>query len=74
MDYQPGDLRPTGRGQEVVEVAPERCGNGHPLGPNQVIAGYTPCDCGKGRTRGHSTWRCRTCDDVVVANGCTVRR
>jgi hypothetical protein len=72
--YQPGDLRPTGRGQQVEVVAPERCSNGHPLGPNKVTVGYTPCDCGKDGTGGHNTWRCLTCDDEIVGDGCTVRR
>jgi hypothetical protein len=44
----------------VVEVAPERCPNGHPFGPNRVVVGWHPCDCTEGRA-GHRTYHCRTC-------------
>lgn len=68
MDYRPGDLRPTGRGQEVAVVAPTHCRNGHRLGPNRVIVGTTVCE-QNGVNRHHHHWACRTCGDVIVANG-----
>jgi hypothetical protein len=52
----------------VAVVAPIRCRNGHPLGPNQVLLGTTVCEQG-GVNRHHISWICRTCDDVIVANG-----
>jgi hypothetical protein len=72
MEY--GEVYPTGRGQEVAEHEPDHCRNGHPLGPNQATVGYAPCDCGKGGNRGHRTWSCRTCRNVIVGDGCTKQR
>jgi hypothetical protein len=43
----------------VVEVAPEHCPNGHPLGPGTVVMGWHPCDCVE--RGGHRTYWCRTC-------------
>ncbi len=40
----------------VVEVDPERCPNGHPLGPNRVVKGWLPCLCVEGT--GHRTLFC----------------
>src|SRR6185295_6965953 len=42
---------------------PERCPNGHPLGPNQVLVGHVAC-LGHGGG-GHISWHCRTCDAVL---------
>jgi hypothetical protein len=44
----------------VVEVAPEHCPNGHPLGPGTVVVGWHPCQCVEGHS-GHRTYWCRTC-------------
>jgi hypothetical protein len=44
----------------VVEVAPEHCPNGHPLGPGTVVVGWPPCQCVEGHS-GHRTYYCRTC-------------
>ena len=44
----------------VVEVAPERCPNGHPLGPGTVVVGWHTCQCVEGHS-GHRTYYCRTC-------------
>jgi hypothetical protein len=49
--------RPTGRGQETVEIPPERCPNGHEIGPGKVIVGYGPNPDGF-RAR---SWLCRRC-------------
>jgi hypothetical protein len=58
-------LAPTGRQTEVVEVdQPERCPNGHRLGPRAVIVGYLPCIC-SWPERGHRTFACRECSAVV---------
>jgi hypothetical protein len=48
----------------VVEVAPERCPNGHEFGPNRVVVGWLPCQCTEGRA-GHRTYWCRTCRVTV---------
>jgi hypothetical protein len=56
-------MRRTGRtADEVAEVPPAACSNGHPYRPGGVLVGYLPCICGPGR--GHRTYRCRTCDVV----------
>jgi hypothetical protein len=44
----------------IVEVDPEQCPNGHPLGPGTVTRGWLPCLCVEGAT-GHRTWYCWTC-------------
>jgi hypothetical protein len=36
----------------VVDVDPERCPNGHPLGPGTVTKGWLPCLCVEGHA-GH---------------------
>ncbi|MCD5419779.1 hypothetical protein LRS71_09455 [Rhodococcus pyridinivorans] len=46
------------------ERAPKACPNGHRLGPNRVIVGWTPCTCAPGIT-GHRTYTCRECNEVV---------
>jgi len=46
------------------EVAPTRCPNGHPWGPNRVLVGWLPCSCTE-VGRGHRTYHCRTCDAVI---------
>lgn len=68
MGYEIGDLRPTGRGQEVQVVAPKVCRNGHPLGPRQVLVSTELCDQG-GRYVRHPKWTCRQCWDVIVGEG-----
>lgn len=68
MMSRPGDLRPTGRGNEVAVVAPTHCRNGHAFGPNQVLLGTTVCEHG-GVNRHHIDWRCRRCTDVIIGNG-----
>lgn len=47
----------------VIEVPPEHCPNGHPLGPRQCLVGWLPCTCGGGN--GHRTYTCRTCAAVI---------
>jgi hypothetical protein len=42
---------------------PNRCPNGHTLGPNQVLVGHVAC-LGHGGG-GHTSWHCRTCEAVV---------
>jgi hypothetical protein len=43
---------------ELVEITPERCPNGHPLGPGRVLIGWLPCQCSWAREFG------------TVAGGC----
>lgn len=59
-----GHTVPTGRGTEVVVVAPIHCGNGHRLRGN-VSVKWARCDCGRVRpgTGGHHYWIC-------LVNGC----
>jgi hypothetical protein len=55
------ETRRTGRRRhEIVEVAPERCSNGHPItDPRSALIGFLPCACaGIG---GHRTYRCASC-------------
>ncbi|ASW31786.1 hypothetical protein I5G86_gp59 [Mycobacterium phage DarthP] len=60
-------LRPGRRGW--VEVAPERCANGHTLARNALV-GVQHCDCGTM----HRTHWCKTCGDTTytppLAAGC----
>jgi hypothetical protein len=37
---------------ELVEITPERCPNGHPLGPGRVLIGWLPCQCSWAREFG----------------------
>jgi hypothetical protein len=48
----------------VVEVAPEHCPNGHPLGPGTVVVGWHPCRCAEGHS-GHRTYWCQECRTAV---------
>ena len=57
-----GDLVRTPKGKWVTE-APTRCPPGYSLGPNQVLVGHVAC-LGHGGG-GHTSWHCRTGDDVV---------
>ena len=57
-----GELVHTTDGKWMTR-GPERCPNGHPLGPNQVLVGHVAC-LGHGGG-GHTSWHCRTCDAVV---------
>jgi hypothetical protein len=57
------ELRRTGRGQELVEVAPSQCPNGHRLAPHEVLVAYLPCWCA--RTGGHRSYWCRACETVI---------
>jgi hypothetical protein len=53
---------PTGRTpHELVEVAPTRCPNGHPLGADQVLIGMGSHPDGGHRRR----WTCRLRDTVI---------
>lgn len=48
----------------MVELTPEQCPNGHPLGPGKVLIGWQPCSCAskdKGGPGGHRTIVCVTC-------------
>jgi hypothetical protein len=69
MGYKPGDLRPTGRGREVVVVAPTHCRNGHELAPGKTLVGTELCVQGVGQYARHYKWTCLTCGDVTVADG-----
>ncbi len=54
------------------DTAPKVCRNGHKLGPNRVLVSFTPCACGlTDGSGGHTTWRCRECDDVRYGDGHT---
>ncbi|MCG7593723.1 hypothetical protein [Mycobacterium sp. PSTR-4-N] len=55
-----GDVVPSRRGW--ITVAPTRCLNLHPLGPQQVLVGHLACTTHRG---GHTTWTCRDCDVVI---------
>jgi hypothetical protein len=57
------ELRRTGRGHELAEVALSHCPNGHRLGPGKVLVSYLPCWCSG--TGGHRTYWCRACDSVI---------
>jgi hypothetical protein len=54
-----GDLVQTTDGRWMTR-GPERCPNGHSLGPGQVLVGHVAC-LGHGGG-GHTSWHCRTCD------------
>lgn len=58
-----GSLRSTGRGSELVEIAPEQCPNGHPLRPPNVAVAHMPCHCNG--TSGHRTHTCMSCGATV---------
>lgn len=68
-DFPIGSLRPTGRGQEVVVVAPTHCGNGHRLGPGRVEVRFVPCRCDRASDGGHYTWTCSACRHVTWSDG-----
>lgn len=64
-----------GRSGELVEHAPSRCPNDHPLGADDVLVGNIACMCQAQRgERQHRSWRCRRCDQQWVWPGCHVRR
>ena len=52
----PPGTRPTGE-------EPTHCPHGHPLGPGQVLVGWSPCSCPGAAFGGHRTFRCRACID-----------
>uniref|UniRef100_UPI003F498D67 hypothetical protein n=1 Tax=Actinokineospora sp. CA-119265 TaxID=3239890 RepID=UPI003F498D67 len=61
----PGDdVRPE---RPVVRESstPDRCFDGHPLGPNRVLVGWSPCSCPGSEYGGHRTWTCRACLDAA---------
>lgn len=57
-----GDLVPATGGGWMV-LPPTHCPAGHPLGPRRVEVGHRACSDG----RGHTTWRCLVCQEVVYA-------
>jgi hypothetical protein len=57
------------RGIGIVELAPKRCPNGHPLGAQQVLVGSQPCLCAG---IPHRTWQCVTCAAVLVWPACEI--
>lgn len=66
-----GDLVRSTTGDWVV-IAPTHCEAGHPLGPNEVLVGHTPCfHCG-----GHTTWTCQQCGAITygpsAGDGCSM--
>ena len=67
----PHHYRP--RGQGYVELSPDRCPNGHPLGPRQVTVGWIPCRCAEhlSGTAGHRSWSCNECGAELSWPGCT---
>jgi len=44
----------------ATELAPDRCPNGHSLGPNRATVGWQPCGCVPG-SLGHRTYCCAMC-------------
>lgn len=54
----------TGRGQEIAEIGPKHCVNGHNLTYPRVQVAWLPCSCQPGH-RGHRTYRCWTCGSVI---------
>jgi hypothetical protein len=54
--------RPTGRGSEIVTIAPRRCHNGHALEPPNVSVGYGEVPDEHRQATGST---CRTCGDTV---------
>jgi hypothetical protein len=49
---------------------PRFCSSGHRLGPYKVIVSFTHCRCDKVKpgSVGHTTWKCRTCDEKIYAD------
>jgi hypothetical protein len=45
-------------------LPPQRCPDGHRLGPHRVLVGHQPCGCGH---HGHMTWECRECSTTIYA-------
>jgi hypothetical protein len=56
-----GELVQTTAGKWIIHP-PTRCPNGHTFGAGKVLVGYQAC---LGHSGGHTTWRCRTCDETV---------
>lgn len=59
-----GDLVRCTDGTSMVRP-PERCQDGHQLGPNKMLVGHQPCGCG--HRGGHMTWACLECGHVLYA-------
>jgi hypothetical protein len=57
-----------------TESQPYRCGRGHWLLPDRMMAGTVTCSCRRGR---HTTWECE-CGDITYApklkEACALRR
>ena len=64
MKVYEGELVRTTNGQWITKP-PNRCPNGHILGPNQVLVGHVAC---LGQGGGHTTWHSRTCDAMVYGS------
>jgi hypothetical protein len=54
-------VRPTGKGQEVAEVAPKDCANGH----RRMAPTWAQCPLDTCRAMCRQ-WQCRVCDELVV--------
>lgn len=59
---QVGELVRTTAGTWITKP-PQRCPNGHDLGPGRVLVGHVAC-MGHGGG-GHTTWTCQACDETV---------
>ena len=61
-----GNLVPCTDGGWMI-LPPQRCPNGHRLGPGAVLVGHQPC---AGSCHGgHTTWQCAACDAITYAPG-----
>ncbi|MGO9351066.1 MAG: hypothetical protein ACLP3C_09685, partial [Mycobacterium sp.] len=61
-----GNLVPCTEGGWMI-LPPQRCPNGHRLGPNLVLVGHQPC---AGNCHGgHTTWECLSCNAITYAPG-----
>lgn len=48
-----------------AETVPERCEQGHPLGPGTVLVGWFPCSDCDTPFLGHRTYTCQVCNSVL---------
>lgn len=55
------ETRPTGRGQEIVELPPAELVCGHETGPHKVTLGYQPDPDGVRRR----SYRCNQCGTIT---------
>ena len=67
----PRHYRP--RAQGYVELSPDRCSNGHPLGPARSPLDGSRVRCAEhiSGAAGHRSWSCNECGADVCWPGCT---